>query len=153
VRPHLSSTDRAADPDENPAEGPNRLRADQLDPAQHEGARALYPYVLLRFLPGSKTVDKLLAIAVLFHRNSVPIIMIRHNWQAGLDSNDLKYLAELMDDWARTPAERMLALFRQLECLSIGPLRTSGSGVATAEALEYLMNTVLGNAVSGQLTI
>jgi hypothetical protein len=98
-------------------------------------------------------VDKSLALAVVFHRNTIPIIMIRHNWQVGLDSEDLKYLAELMDDWARTPAEQLLALLRQLECLADGPLRTAGSGIATAEALEYLINTVLGNTVPGRWTI
>ena len=153
MHPHSYSANGAADPNENPAEEPDRLRADRSDLAQPEMARALYPYVQLKFLPRSEAPDKLLAIAVVFHRNTVPIIMIRYNWQAGLDSNDLKYLAELMDDWARTPAERLLALFRQLECLSIGPLITTGSGIAAPEALEYLMNTVLGSGVPDQWTI
>ena len=153
MHPDLYSTSSGADPDENPAEAPDQLRAGQSDPMQIAMARALYPYVLLRFLPCSEAVDKSLALAVVFHRNTIPIIMIRHNWQVGLDSEDLKYLAELMDDWARTPAEQLLALLRQLECLADGPLRTAGSGIATAEALEYLINTVLGNTVPGRWTI
>jgi hypothetical protein len=72
--------------------------------------------------------------------------MIRHDWQTGLDTNDRRYLIKFMDDWARTPPERVLALFRQLKSLLIGPIRATISGVTTPEALEHLMNAVLGHA-------
>lgn len=150
---HLYSANRAADTEKNPAEELDQLKADRSDAMRHEMTRALHPYVLLRFLPCSEAADKSVALAVIFHQHCVPLIMIRHEWQIGFDAEDRKYLAELMDDWARTPAEQLLALLRQLECLADGPLRTAGSGIATAEALEYLINTVLGNTVPGRWTI
>jgi hypothetical protein len=147
----LSSADKEADPDENSAEELDQLKAKPSNPVQFESARALYPYVQLEYLPSLQATDRLLALGVVFHRNTVPIIMIRYNWQIEFDAEDRKYLTELMDGWTNTPPERLLALFHQLESLSIGPLRATGSGVATAEALEHLMYAVLGHAgVPGQ---
>jgi hypothetical protein len=141
VHPHvrLYSANRAADPDEIPAEWLDQSRADRSDQMQLEMAPDLHLYVLLKFFPGSGAADKSLAHAVVFHQNTGPMIIIRHDWQVGLDSKDRQYLAELIDDWARTPPERLLALFRQLESLSVGQLRATDSGVATAEVLEYLI--------------
>ena len=151
MHPHLYSANRAADPDENPAEEPDRLRAERSDLAQLEMAPALHPYVLLNFLPLSEAADKLVPLAVVFHQNTVPIIIIRHNWQVSLDAKDREYLSELMDDWMKTPSERVLILFRQLECLSVGPIRATVSGITTAEGLEHLMYAVLTHAgVPGQ---
>jgi hypothetical protein len=48
-----------------------------------------------------------------------------------------------MNGWMRTPPEQALILFRQLECLSAGPIRATVSGIATAEGLENLMYAVL----------
>jgi hypothetical protein len=80
--------------------------------------------------------------------------MIRHNWQVRLDAEDSEYLGDFMDDWMKTPPERVLALFRQLECLSTGPIRATVSGIATAEGLENLMYAVLTPAgVRGQRTM
>lgn len=146
--PHmrLYSANRAADDDENPAQWLDQLRADRSDPTQLEMAPALLPYVILHFLPDSEAADKLVPLAVVFHRNTVPKIIIRHNWQIGLNAEGHKYLAELMDDWERTPFKQLLALFRQLECLSAGPIRATVSGLVTAEGLGNLTYTVLGQA-------
>lgn len=156
MHPHvrLYSANRAADNDENPAECLDQLGADRSDPIQLEMAPALHPYVMLNFLFYPEAADKLVPLAVVFHRNTFPTIIIRHDWQIGFNAEDRKYLAELMDDWARTPPERLLALFRQLECLSTGPIRTTVSGIATAEGLEHLMYAILGHAgVPEQWTI
>jgi hypothetical protein len=132
--------------DENPAEWLDQLRGDPSDPIQLEMAPALHPYVMLKFLPYSEAADRLVPLAVVFHRNTIPIIIIRNDWQKGLNAEDRKSLAELMDDWERTPSERLLALFRQLECLSTGPIRATASGIATAEGLGNLTCAVLGHA-------
>jgi hypothetical protein len=146
VNPHMYSANRAADPEENLSEELDQLREDRSDAIRLEMTRALYPYVLLRFLPCSEAAEKPVALAAIFHQNIVPLVMIRHDWQTGLDANDREYLIEFMDEWTRTPPNRVLALFRQLECLSIGPIRATVSGIATAEALEHLMYAVLGHA-------
>jgi hypothetical protein len=69
--------------------------------------------------------------------------MIRHNWQVSLDVKDREYLSEIMNSWMRTPPERVLVLFWQLECLSAGSIGATVSGIATAEGLENLMYAVL----------
>jgi len=140
---HLYSAERANDDDENPSEW---LSADRSDPMQLETPPGLHPYVMLNFLPYSETAEKPVPLAVVFHRNTVPIIIIRHNWQIGLNVEDHKYLAELMDDWKRKPFKQLLSLFRQLECLSVGPITTTVSGLVTAEGLGNLAYTVLGQA-------
>jgi hypothetical protein len=151
---HLYSANRAADPDENLAGDLDQLRTDRSDPMQLKMARALHLYVLLKFLPGSAAADKPLALTVVFHHDIAPLIVIRHDWQTRLDAKNRKYLSKLMDDWTRTPPERVLALFRQLECLSIGPIRATVSGIATAETLEHLMYAVLRHAgAPGQCTM
>ncbi len=146
VRPHLHlySPNRAAHSEDIPAGEPDQLRVNRSDAMCSEMAGFLHPYVLLNFLSSSEAADKPLALAVIFHQDLVPIIVIRHDWQMDLDAEDREYLIELMDDWARTPPERVLALFRQLEGLSIGPLRATDTGIATAEALEFLMYAILG---------
>ena len=148
VHPHvrLYSANREADHDEIPAEWLDQLRTDRSDPMPLEMAPALLPYVILHFLPDSEAADKLVPLAVVFRRNTVPIIIIRHNWQIGLNVEDHKYLAELMDDWKRKPFKQLLSLFRQLECLSVGPITTTVSGLVTAEGLGNLTYTVLGQA-------
>jgi hypothetical protein len=127
---YLYSANSAAGPDENPVEELDRLRADQSGAMRHEMVSALHPYVLLNFLPFSEAADKQVPLAVVFHQNIVPIIVIRHNWQVSLDAKDREYLSALMDDWMKTPPERVLVLFRQLECLSTGPIRATVSGIA-----------------------
>jgi len=151
---HLYSANRAADAEKNPPGEPDQLSADRSDTMRHEKAPALHPYVLLSFLPLSEAAEKRISLAVVFHQNTVPIIMIRHNWQVRLDAEDSEYLGDFMDDWMKTPPERVLALFRQLECLSTGPIRATVSGIATAEGLENLMYAVLTPAgVRGQRTM
>jgi hypothetical protein len=140
---HLHSAYKAADPDENPSEEQDQPSFDQPGAMPHEMAPILHPYVLLNFLPLSEASEKRVPVAVVFHQNTVPIIMIRHNWQERFDAEDCEYFGELMDDWMKTPPERVLALFRQLECLSAGPIRATVSGIATAEGLENLMYAVL----------
>jgi hypothetical protein len=148
---HLHSANKAADPDENPSGELDQLRSDRPGAMRYEMAPALHPYVLLNFLPLSEAADKRVPLAVVFHQNTVPIIMIRHNWQVSLDAEDREYLSEFMDHWMKTPPERVLVLFRQLECLSAGPIRATVSGIATAEGLENLMYAVLTHAgVRGQ---
>jgi hypothetical protein len=148
VYPHvrLYSTNSAADDDENPTQWLDQLRADRSDPMQLEMVPALLPYVILHFLPDSEAADKLVPLAVVFRRNTVPIIIIHHNWQIGLNVENHKYLAELMDDWEGTPFKQLLALFRQLERLSVGPIRATVSGLVTAEGLGNLTYTVLRQA-------
>ena len=148
MHPHvrLYLANRAADDDENPAEWRDQLRVDRSDPMQLGMAPALHPYVMLNFLPYSEAADKLVHLAVVFHRNTVPIIIICDDWQIGLNADDRKYVTELIDDWERTPSERLLALFRQLERLSAGPIRATVSGIATEEGLGNLTYAVLGYA-------
>lgn len=151
---HLHSANKAADPDENPSGELDQLRSDRPDAMLCEMAPALHPYVLLNFLPLSEAADKPVPLAVVLHQNTVPIIIIRHDWQVSLNAEDRDYLSELMDDWMKTPPERVLALFRQLEYLSAGPIRATVSGMATAEGLENLMYAVLTHAgVLGQWTM
>jgi hypothetical protein len=137
---------KAADAEESPSEGLDLLRADQPGAVRDQMAPALHPYVLLNFLLFSEAADKRVPFAVLFHRNIAPVIIIRHDWQAGLNAEDSKYLIELMDDCTNTSPEQELALFKRLECFSIGPLRATGSGIATAESLASLIYEVLGRA-------
>jgi hypothetical protein len=151
---HLYSANRAADPEKYPFRELDQLIADRSDAMRHEIVPVLYPYVLLNFLPGSEVAANPLSLAVVFHLNSAPLIMIRYDWQVSLDAENREYLSKLMDDWMKTPPERVLALFRQLECLSVGPLRATVSGIATGEALEHLVYAVLGHAGDpGRLTM
>jgi hypothetical protein len=153
VRPqvHLHSANKAADPDGNPSGELDQLRSDRPGAMRYEMAPALHPYVLLNFLPLSEAAEKRVPFAVVFHQNTVPIIMIRHNWQVTLDAEDRDRLSELLDDWVKTPPEKVLALFRQLECLSTGPIRATVSGIVTAEGIENLMYAVLTPAnIPGQ---
>jgi hypothetical protein len=143
---HLSSANRAADAEKNPSGELDQLSADRSDAMRYEMGRTLHPYVLLNFLPCSEAAGRPLSLAVVFHLSSTPLIMIRYAWQTGLNDKDRESLIELMDDWTRASPERVLALFRQLECLSVGPIRATVSGIATAETLEHLMYAVLGNA-------
>jgi hypothetical protein len=156
VHPHvnLHSSAKEADSDENPFEELDQLRFDRPCTMRQELATDLHPYVLLNYLPLSKPADKPVPLAVVFHRNSAPIIIIRHNWQVSLDARDDKYLSELMDAWMSTPPERVLALFRQLERLSAGSLRATVSGIVRAEGLENLVCAVLGGGGAfGQLSM
>jgi hypothetical protein len=137
---------KAGDVEENPLEELDRLRAEQSAAMRFEIAPALHPYVLLNFLLFSEAADKRVPLVVLFHRNIAPVIIIRHDWQAGLNAEDSQYLIELMNDCTNTPPEGELALFQRLECFSIGPLRATGSGIATAESLASLIYEVLGRA-------
>ena len=123
-----------------------QLRADPPGAMRDEIALALHPYVLLKFLPFSETGEKPVPLAVVFHRDSAPLIVIRHDWQVGLDTEDCECLIELMDNCTNTAPEGEVALFQQLECLSTGRLRATGSGIATAESLVNLMHEVLGRA-------
>jgi len=146
VHPHVHwyLTNKAADAEENPPETLDQLRAYRPGAMRHAMAPALHPYVLLNFLPLSQLADKQVPLAVLFHRDIAPVVMIRHDWQVGFDTEDCQFLMERMDDCTNTPPERVLALFQQLEALSVGPLRATGSGIVTAESLVYLMYEVLG---------
>lgn len=142
----LHSSGKAANPDENPSGELDKLRSDRPGAMPYEMAPALHPYVLLNFSSNSEVACKSLPLAVVFRQNTVPIIIIRHNWQVSLDAKDRDYLSELLDDWMRTPPERVLALFRELECLSAGPITTTAFGIATAESLDQLMYAVLERA-------
>jgi hypothetical protein len=156
VHPHLylHSAGKATNPDENRSEEQEQLSDDRPGEMQQGRAPSLHPYVLLNFSSNSEVGGKFLPVAVVFHQHTIPIIMIRHNWQVTLDAEDREYLIELLDDWVKTPPERVLALLRQLECLSAGPIRATVSGTATAEGLENLMYAVLTHAgVSGERTM
>ena len=137
---------KAADSEEYPSEELGQLRADPSGAMRDEIALALHPYVLLKFLLFSEARNKLVPLAVIFHWNIAPVIVIRHDWQVGLATGDCEYLIELMDNCTNTPPEREVALFQQLECLSTGRLRATGSGIATAESLVNLMYEALGRA-------
>jgi hypothetical protein len=151
---HLSSANRTAADEKNSSDEVDQLSDDRLDAMQQGGAPSLHPYVLLNFSFNSEVGCKFLPVAVVFHKNTVPIIMIRHNWQVSLDAENREYLSEVLDNWMKTPPERVLALFRQLESLSTGPIRVTVSGIATAEGLEHLMYAVLTHAgVRGQRTM
>jgi hypothetical protein len=148
VHPHVYwyLANKATDAEEYPSEELGQLRADPSGAMRDEIALALHPYVLLKFLLFSEAGDKLVPLAVVFHRNIAPVIVIRHDWQVGLDTEGCEYLIELMDNCTNTPPEREVVLFQQLECFSIGRLRATGSGIATAESLVNLMHEVLGRA-------
>ena len=132
----------------------DHLSADRSDAIFSEMVRGLYPYVLLMFLPCSESAYKSVCLAVVFQLGGAPLIMIRHDWQIGFDAKDQRYLTELMDVWTKTPPEEVIALFLQLECLSVGPIKATVSGMATSETVERLTSDLLGRAaVSGQWTM
>ena len=100
-------------------------------------------YVLLRFVPRSGNIRQALELAVVIGQDAVLQIVIRHDWQTGLDAEDREYLADLMHDWTTMSSRRAPALLKQLSELSVGPLTVIDTGVATSESLRYLTHEIL----------
>lgn len=72
---------KAADSEEYPSEELGQLRADPSGAMRDEIALALHPYVLLKFLLFSEARNKLVPLAVIFHWNIAPVIVIRPSGQ------------------------------------------------------------------------
>jgi hypothetical protein len=105
-------------------------------------------YVLLRFVPRTGNISHALELAVVIGQDAVVEIVIRYDWQTGLDAEDREYLADLMRDWSTMSLRRPPALLRQLSELSVGPLTVLDTGVATSESLRCLTRKVLTNCRS-----
>ena len=98
----------------------------------------LVHFVLLQFSPRlhRKTVNILLVDL----ENGNPLqVSIDPAWEQRVDSDDREYLAALIDDWRRTPPERIPDLFHELCRLSHGPLKVAQEKRATlAQAMCLL---------------
>jgi hypothetical protein len=97
-------------------------------------------FVLLHYSPTSAHTERPEIRVLVISRASGIEVHTEQRWQEGLSAQDCEYLSELIRDWEQTTDTD--TLLRELEELSIGPLRTIDSGMLDGAARQALIRAI-----------